>query len=77
MVELVAIPKDLFERMADAVQDLHAALEVNEDDAGADKAEALYDEVEENWPEQTFPADQLQHVPGRKWHRQKKLSGTE
>jgi hypothetical protein len=76
MVEMVAIPKDLFERMADTVHDLQAALEVNEDDDGADRAEALYDEVEDNWPETAFLAEQLQTVPGRKWIRQKKLGGS-
>jgi hypothetical protein len=88
MVELVAIPKDLFERMADAVFDLHRMFDEEEaeveegtrdeirDPAAHERISALYDDIEESWPETTFSPNQLEKVPGRKWTRQKKLGGS-
>jgi len=64
MVELVAIPKDLFERMADAVGELEALLD-SIDDPRHDRFEALHEEIEDKWPEESFDSDpQVEPEPG-------------
>ncbi|HEV2519119.1 MAG TPA: hypothetical protein VGX00_00660 [Thermoplasmata archaeon] len=85
MTESVAIPKDLFEKIVDAVNELQAIY--GEVDDGDDRAapehefdaariEKLVEEIEENWPQESFNGEYPPKGTGHKYHRQTKLSGS-
>jgi hypothetical protein len=82
VTESVVIPRDLFEKMADAVSELRTVYD--EDDDGRELKHAaeytriakLADEIEENWPEESFSGEYPTPGSGHKFVRQTKLSGS-